>query len=314
MKRKRILAGTAAASLVLAASATWWAMQRDQRTHPTSPDQAAAAPLSRPSTTARIADSETLLAERLKAAKEISFDLSNEELKELHAFLVKPIDERNRETELMALNEVMNQLRVTGLACGEYASALCNLIRDPEAHPVVRDYAIQHAVQWIREAAEGRTSASISEEDRRRLLDCAVAFLQEPTSLHETGYGTALHTLRTLESVHPDETQEIFALCAPRISDVAAGHESAPLANRISAIQSLSALPDREAAIALVREFFAAAPPGSPLRLVLVAALGDNGDTSDLETLRRLEKDEPRLAYAARSAAERLESQLSVSR
>lgn len=313
MKRKHILAGTAAA-LVLAATATWWNLHRDSGAHSAPSHQASGASPSRPSTSARIANSEALLAGRLKAAKEISFELSNEELRELHAFLVKPIDERNRENELMAINEVMNQLRVTGLACGEYATALCNLIRDPEAHPVVRDYAIQHAVQWIREAAEGRMTVSISEEDRRRLLDCAVAFLQEPASLHETGYGTALHTLRTLESVHPDETEEIFALCAPRITAVASGRESAPLANRISAIQSLSALPDRGEVIALVRDMLASSPAGSPVRLVLVAALGDNGNTTDLETLRRLEKDEPRLTYAARSAAERLESRLSVSR
>lgn len=310
MIMKRLILAGSGTALVLVAGSIWWLASPD-RGNPSAPAGLASGTAPpRPSASTRIANREALLAERLKAAKEISSDLTNEELRELHALLSRPIDERHREDDLVAINEVMNQLRVSGLACGEYATALCNLIRDPKVHPVVRDYAIQHAVQWIRDARDPASSAQISEPDRRRLLDCTVAYLQEPASLHETGYGTALHSLRTLESVHPEETAEIFALSAPRITAVAAGLESAPLGNRISAIQCLAALPDRDAATALVRELFAAAPAGSPARLALVAALGDTGERADLETLRRLEKDEPRLTYAARSAAGRLESRL----
>lgn len=258
----------------------------------------------------RITDSEIALAERVKAAREISTDLTSEEMKELIAFLSKPIDDHNREREFLAINQVMDQLRASGMANGEYATALCGLIRNPSTHPVVRDYSIQHAIQWIREAKNGRAPAQVSEEDRKHMLDCIVSFMQEPTSLNETGYGTALNIIRSLENSYPEETAEIYTLCAPRIVEVAAGKESAPLANRISAIQALTAIPKSTETLSLVRGMVVDAPTGSPVRLVAIAALGTLGDKSDLATLRKLEKDDSRVSYAARSAASHLESTL----
>jgi hypothetical protein len=314
MNTKRIIAGTAVV-LALAGGTTWWLSHRaDSSDHEqlASPTVASSNQSAR-SRTSRIADTHAALEERLKAAKEISGDLTNEELKQLLASLSKPIDERNRENDLLALNEVMNRLRTTGLACGEYATALCQLIRDAKVHPVVRDYAIQHATQWMRDAAEGQSPLTISEEDRQRLLNCTVAFLQEPASLHETGYGTALNSLRTLEATAPKDVQEIFELCAPRILEVAAGRESAPLSNRVSAIQSLPTLPDRDAALSLVRVMAADTPTGSPVRLVAIATLGELGEQADLTTLRKIQNDDKRVAYAARAAADRLETSLASS-
>ena len=287
-----------------------WQSFRSDRKLPLAPSTQALPAYASRSKSARIADSEAALAGRLKAAKEISTDLTNGELKSLIDFLTKPIDERNRESDLLAINEVMNSLRVTGIACGEYATALCRLIRDPNVHPVVRDYAIQHAIQWMRDANNGSFPAVMASEDRRRLLDCMVSFLHEPASLHETGYGTALNVLRTLESTYPEDAAAIFEQCAPRIMEVAAGSESAPLANRVSAIQTLPALPDREAALTLVRGMVAEVPIGSPVRLVAIATLGEIGEQSDLTTLKQLQTTDHRITYAARAAFTRLEASL----
>ena len=298
--------------LLLAALAVWKFSHTARELQLAPSSQASSNPPAR-SKSSRVSNSETALAERLKAAKEISTELSNEELKQLIAFLSKPVDERNRENDLLAINEVMNRLRTTGLACGEYATALCGLIRDPKVHPVVRDYAIQHAFQWMRDARDGNLAATLTAEDRRRLLDCTVAFLHEPASLHETGYGTALNVLRTLESVYPEEAAAIFEQCEPRIVEVAAGRESAPLANRVSAIQALPALPDRKSALTLVRGMTADVPTGSPVRLVAIATLGELGEQSDVATLRKIQNDDKRVAYAARAAADRLETSLASS-
>lgn len=297
-------------ALLLLTALAVWRFARTDRELQLAPTTQASASQASPSKSARVANSEAALAERLKAAKEISTDLTNEELKQLMEFLTKPIDERNRENDLLAINEVMNRLRVTGMACGEYATALCRLIRDPNVHPVVRDYAIQHAIQWMRDAHDGRLPATLAPEDRRRMLDCTVAFLHEPVSLHETGYGTALNVLRTLESSYPEEAAAIFEQCEPRIVEVAAGRESAPLANRVSAIQTLPALPDREAALTLIRSMVAEVPTGSPVRLVAIATLGELGEQSDLATLRQLQTSDRRVTYAARAAATRLEASL----
>ena len=258
----------------------------------------------------RIQNTERALADRLNAAREISTDLTNDELKQLIAFLSKPIDERNRENDLMALNQVMDQLRVSGMACGEYAKALCGLIRDPSIHPVVRDYAIQHSGQWIKEARHNSSPAKLTEEDRKRLFDCIGTFLQQPASLQETAYGTALNVLRTLDSDYPQDSADILVLCGPRIFEVAAGRESSPLANQVSAVQTLPALPDRNAALVLVRGLVGEVPTGSPLRLVAIATLSALGDQSDLATLRQIQKEDSRVSYAARSAADRLETTL----
>jgi hypothetical protein len=297
------------ALLTLAGGVAWWSTRTDRELQLAPSTVASSNPPAR-SKPSRVANSEAALAERLKAAKEISTNLTNEELKQLIAFLSKPVDERNRENDLLAINEVMNRLRTTGLACGEYATALCGLIRDPKVHPVVRDYAIQHAFQWMRDAHDGNFAATLAVEDRRRLLDCTVAFLHDSASLHETGYGTALNVLRTLESAYPEEAAAIFEQCEPRIFEVASGRESAPLANRVSAIQALPALPGREAGLSLVRGLTADVPTGSPVRLVAIATLGEFGEQADLTTLRQLETTDRRVAYAARAAATRLEASL----
>lgn len=260
-----------------------------------------------------IKDRGTALSERLKAAREISTDLTNQELKELIAFLSKPLEKEGSEAELMAMNEVMDQLRVSGMACGEYATALCGLIREPGTHPVVRDYAMQHAVQWMREAKRGQAPAKLDEADRKRLLDCMVSYLQSPVSPLETGFGTALNLIRAFIPEYPKEAAEIFALCSPRILDISSGRESAPLGNRISAIQSMPALPDRAAALSLVREMVGDTKTDSPVRLVTIATLGALGDDADLTILRQIQEDDRNLAYAARSAAARLESTLASS-
>ena len=262
----------------------------------------------------RVANNQLALNERLKAAKEISTDLTNEDLKHLLAFLAKPIDARTGEDDFMAINEVMNQLRISGMSCGEYANALCSLIKDKQAHPVVRDYAIQHAGTWMKDAATSTSTAQISEEDRKHLLDCFVAFLQEPSALQETGYGTTLHMLRSMESDYPQETEELFLLNAPRIVKVAEGAEFAPLSNRVAAIQTLSALPDKSEARKLLRKMITEASSGSPVKLVSIATLGEVGDYSDLATLRQVQQSDSRLTYAASSAITRLESYLSASK
>jgi hypothetical protein len=254
----------------------------------------------------RIQSRETALSERLRAAREISTDLTNQELRVLMEFLAKPLDQENATGDLVAMNQVMDQIRVSGMACGEYATALCGLIREPKTHPVVRDYAMQHAVQWMVEAKHGQSNAKLEEKDRKRLLDCMVSYLQTPSSLHETGFGTALNLVRTIESTYPQDAREILALCSHRIITVSSGRESAPLGNRVAAIQCLPALPDREVAQKLVREMISTSQSDSPVGLVAVATLGSLGDESDLQTLRRIQQDDDNLSYAARSAAERL--------
>lgn len=258
----------------------------------------------------RIQDREKILAERLEAARDISTDLTNQELRELTVFLKKPLDQENAGNDLLAMNQVMDQLRVSGMACGEYAIALCGLIREPETHPVVRDYAMQHAVQWIREAKHGHAAAKIAEEDRRRLLDCMVSYLQTPGSIYETGFGTALNLIRNMQPEYPTDATEMLAVCSPRIIEVSSGRESAPLGNRIAAIQSLPALPDREITLNLVREMVNSPQSDSPVSLVAVATLGALGEQSDLIALRKIQQDDSSLSYAARSAADRLTATL----
>lgn len=292
----------AGAALVVAAGTYGWLYRPVPESH-----APPAAPRSS-SNLSRIQNPERALADRLKAVREISTDLSNEELQQLIAFLSKPLSDRNRENELMAINQVMDQLRVSGMACGEYATALCGLIRNPEIDPIVRDYAIQHAVAWIKEAHDGRAPATVTEEDRKHMLDCIVSFLQQPASLFETGYGTALNVIRSIEPEYPEEVADIFTLCAPRLMEIATGRESSPLSNRIAAIQSLPALPDREQTRTLVRGMVSDSPSSSPVRLVAIGTLGALGDKSDLATLRQIQHADHRVSYAARAAADRLES------
>ncbi|MFT4177117.1 MAG: hypothetical protein QM627_10740 [Luteolibacter sp.] len=292
------------AMLCLAAFAAWKFWPR--------PPQAQQPPLATKSRERelRVADSQLALTERLKAAREISTDLTNDELKRLLAFLAKPIDARTGEEDFMAINEVMNQLRKSGMACGEYANALCGLIREPQTHPVVRDYAIQHAGSWIKDSAAGTLPVSIGDEDRKKLLDCIVVFLQEPDSVRETGFGTTLNVLQHLQVPHPREIGEIFAQMSPRLLDIVEGREGVPMSNRMSVIQSLPFLPDREEARQRVRDILSQAGASSPFRLVAIGTLGQLGDSSDVATLRQIRDSDTRLQYAATAALKKLETSL----
>lgn len=265
------------------------------------------------SAVSRIQDQGRILSERLKAAREISTDLTNQELKELMVFLSKPLDQENASSELLAINQVMDQLRVSGMACGEYANALCGLIRDSGTNSVVRDYALQHAVQWMREARHGSSPVKLEEVDRRHILDCMVAYLQDPRSLLETGFGTTLNLIRTLEPEYPQDAAEIVALCSSNILSISSGEQAAPLGNRIAAIQSLPLLNDHETARKLVRGILNSSEIDSPIRLVTIATLGVLGDEKDLETLRKIQGEDEGHSYAARTALERLTTNLALS-
>jgi hypothetical protein len=309
MKTSSFILIAVAAGVILTGTVVW------RLRAPAVPESAADASVSQatPSSSSRLArvhDRQLALAERVKAAREISSELSNEELRDLMATLSRPLDERTADQELMAINEIMDRLRVTGMACGEYATVLCSLIRSDDTHPVVRDYAMQHAVQWIRTAKSGHSLSQVSDADRENMLSCMVSYLQKPASLSETGYGTALNLIRSLANEYPAEAAEIVSLCGTRITEVAAGRESGPLANRITAIQSLPMLPDHEEALALVRGMTADAPGGSPVRLVAIATLGSLGEEADLATLRQIQGEDSDFSHAARSAATRLESRL----
>ena len=302
-----LLTATCIAAL---AGAFVWLQQRPAQARPMTGEPNAAS--SRSARLARVHDRQVALAERLKAAHEIPEDLTDEELRQLMASLSRPIEERTAENELMAINGLMDRLRVSGLVCGEYATALCSLIRGEKTHPVVRDYAMQHAVHWICEARSGHSLSQISDTDRTNLLSCMVSYMQLPNSLQETGYGTALNLIRNLSNPYPEDAAEIFSLCAPRITAVASGAESGPLANRITAIQSLPYLPDRAASLNLVRGMINDFSGDSPVRLVAIATLGSLGEKADLATLRKIQASESNFAYAARAAIDRLESSVAA--
>ena len=71
------------------------------------------------------------------------------------------------------VNEIMEQMRLQAIGRERYAKALLAIIRDPSAPEVVRDYSLQHLMQWI--APQGENLGLLHEEDPALIREAVTA-------------------------------------------------------------------------------------------------------------------------------------------
>ncbi len=250
--------------------------------------------------------------ERVAAARNLPLDLQDTEMARLLAFLEAPLPESGREQALVSLNEVMEQLRLRGRVTREYAPALAHLIRNPDAEPVVRDYAVQHAVQWLADTGGERSGRAPDSSESALMLDSIGVMFAEPDIEQHTMWGTTLNALRSLAGPAGSPVPAIMAGLQPQIMAIASGRQPALLANHVAALQCLQSLPDQEAASAVARSVAFGSSHTSPLRLPAVATLGEVGTADDTDALARLAASNDPAAYAAKSALNRLTARQSA--
>ena len=232
---------------------------------------------------------------RLEAARRIGSSVSRTDLDFLFALLRS---KEATESWWVVANEIMERLRVTGVAPDRYSSELTAVISDPSLHPVVRDYAVQHLVLWTFPPAEG--SPGESDAVRRKASVEAVLRLCSERSLESTSVpGTAIMALSDASRRIPPAESEWFegrfhqvvaSLLDPRVSATggtvsSAVHAAAATADPafLPSIRAIATGRDRELTV----------------RLAAVAALGAYRDEADRAFLKDLASSASPLRHAA---------------
>lgn len=239
---------------------------------------------------------------RIEAVRQLQAPLLPEALNELMAFLHTPPQGSRKDWYLVA-NEIMEVLRKRDLAPDQYAQQMLSLIKDRQADPVIRDYAVQTLAQWI----SGRDASGGQEKDPHlavHVLDDLLAEATLPQNAQLTLVGTTLQaltdTVLTGNSVMQAQQGKVSQIALK----LAAGGSPLASVNQTAAIQSCAALNVPELP-QLCREFLADTQLKTDVRLSVVAALGQVGAPSDAVLLRSF-LDDPQCQYAVRAALDRL--------
>jgi hypothetical protein len=121
---------------------------------------------------------------RIEAVHALDTNLKCDEVAALCAFLkAKPAaEEKERDGSNWLKNDILNVLREQDSPPPNFTGLLTEIYRDPAQDDVMRDYAIQHLIQWYEQGAMDATDA----RERIRLI------LKEATSEPGSIAGTAL--------------------------------------------------------------------------------------------------------------------------
>lgn len=241
------------------------------------------------------------IRERAEAVRQVAPQFSSADLNRIFEFLSTPPPAgTSREGWLLSANEVMEQLRKNPqVDHTEHVDFLLKLAETGKADPIIRDYAIQHA---LLSASQGQPPVGKAEPAvMADAVDRIVELIATPSAGdQETLLGTALLGLADLLE-NPSRPEELIprleafdALLEPLISGT---RVSAP-ANRVSAIQAAGRRREPKS-LAAIRRIVTDPAQASSLRLSSISALGAYRDEADRAFLADLAGSQDRLRYAA---------------
>jgi len=252
-----------------------------------------------PSLVRRITDPSLHRATRIEAIRELPSDLSREELAALEdLFRQPPPADMSAAAWYVVINELMTVLAQPRLAWHDYGTVMSGLLSDRHLDPVIRDYAAQNLMTWLR----GPVAAGLSEEQRIALLRSYLPVMEGTREAYEPVLGTSLMMICDLRDNCGEEALEpIRVSIEPVICGYVDGTVAASLANRISAIQAAGRIGIKPA-LPKVRTLARDSGTEPSIRLSCVAALGYFGDPADRPFLEELATGGSRLRFAAQQA------------
>lgn len=202
-------------------------------------------------------------------------------------------------------NEIMETMRHEGAGASHYTAVLSSLAASRDAHPVIRDYAVQHLAMWLYPTLPGAPGET--DPARRQSGLDAILALAADSSLSQTSVpGTSLMALADINDRADRETMEpVWNRLTPVITRWLEDG-SATVTTRVSALQAVSRA--RVDALHPLVAQLATSPEAEPsVALSAVSALGYYGRPADAETIRRAATLRPRLAYAAAASLQRIQ-------
>lgn len=243
---------------------------------------------------------------RIAQVRSLNDEVSAADLEKILSYLSHTAHQQNGEQELLVLNEVMDRLRTVGLADKAYGQVLLGIIRNREGDAIVRDYAVQHAGEWLRDGRNHGLAVDIDEKSRDEIYASFGELLSEPLVHLQTAFGTTLNVLRMLHTDFPAEAENLLRAHTKIIREVASGEEGL-LANRISALQTLPLLGDHERNLSVARSYAYSEAKNSPLKLAAISALGRMGTASDVQELQRIAAANDFYTQAAMAALQKIQ-------
>lgn len=215
---------------------------------------------------------------RKQAILGLGKDLGRVDCEALVGALRAPMSETDLDVEAAVRNTLLDQLRGQPVLAGHWHETLIELATSPGSHVVLRDYALQHMVDWYLDI---RTEPAY-DEARRAMVDVLWRALDDTSAAIS---GTALLSLSQLAAEDPTVPSERIGHAALALLS----REGTPAGSRISALQVCARLrvPD---ALPFAR-LWAKSGDTLALRAGAISALGILGEPSDLELLEQIGPD-----------------------
>lgn len=216
--------------------------------------------------------------DRKRAILALGKDLGAADCGALMAALLAPMTEADPSVEAAVRNTLLDQLRGQPVLAERWHETLVELATDPRFHVVLRDYALQHMVDWYQEVRPDPAYDGA----RRAMLDVLWRSMDETSAAIS---GTALLSLSQLAADDPNVGAERLGQAALELLS----RDAMPEGSRISALQVCAQL-RIPAALPYARQW-AASGDTIALRAGAISALGFLGEPSDLGLLERIGPD-----------------------
>ncbi len=235
--------------------------------------------------------------------------LSTSEIDELFALLNHRPQPQHAEDWWVVVNEVMEQLRLRPLGRERLTQAYLEIVQNPEAHPVLRDYAVQHLSMWI--TPRGTELGNPHEEDLDRIQEAALALAEtvtDPSLSHTTIPGTTLMAIHDMKSGGLSSTtiETITERLHPWLKSIIDGSQPAAPTTRGTTINVVGLL-RIQAFAPTIRTLATSKTTSDTIRLNAISALGHLGDDSDRTFLEELTTSGSKFQYAAQTALRTLD-------
>lgn len=208
------------------------------------------------------------------------------------------------------VNDVMDKLCHQVVPLSEWSDELIAMSSDRQADPVLRDYAIQHMVDWIQPVQPGEPY----EKDRTKRDAMVAAMMRTATETKQSLSGTALNGLHMIllnrERTGFDQKAYPLSLSVGHIRPLAEVLARSAQADPLARITAFQVCAQRRFVKALdsIREVAVTDSLPVSLRLSAIAALGQLGKKPDESIVKSfVDQGNPRLAKAARTALNMLQ-------
>jgi len=220
-------------------------------------------------------------------------------------------DHMHQEDWWVVLNEIMDRLGRIEDNPERYTAGLVGLIRNPEVHPVAKDYALQHLGNYYSPNLDSSGRTVATPEKTAEVLQVFVEAIVNPELSQSSAPGTGVTVLHSMKEagVSDELLAPTIDQLTPWFTSTILGEREVPFSTRVTAINIAGEF-KIESLKPVIREYVGTSSISPTIRLNAIAALGSFGDESDLGQLEQIAASSTKFRYAAQTALKNLNDEL----